>query len=203
MKKTLALTAITILIMSSQAYSDVIINEISRDGVVWVELHNTGSGEVDLSGWKIRNSNGEDPILGRIKPGGYLVICESSQELRSHYKDIPSPIFEIRDGELGSGLKANSDMVALVAPDGSIVDQVNWGIPSSGWHFYNSALWNPGILDHSPILARIPNSFDRDMPEDFKGLASGTPGSMNQVYNGLGTVSWGKIKAIFAGQKRR
>ncbi len=185
------------------AEAGILINEVSRSDVVWIELHNTSSSAVDLTGWRIRNSSGEDPLSGTIKPGGYLVICESRARLEARYHDIKAPIFEVRDGTIGSGLKSNSDMVALIDRNGRIVDELNWGMPSSSWRFFNNSLWQPGILDQAPVLARIPNAYDRDLPEDFRGVATGTPGEMNQVYNGLGTVSWGKIKAIFAGQKRR
>ena len=193
-----------ILIASTlRAAPSILINEVSRSGIVWVELRNISSEVINLNGWKLRNAHGEDALSGSVKPGGYIVICESREQLLSNYPSIHSPIFEVRDGQIGSGVDPNNDMLEIVAPDGTVVDMVNWGMPRSSWQFYTRDLWNPGIIIHSPVIARIPDALDRDMPDDFRGVSTGTPGEMNQVYNGLGTVSWGKIKAIFAGQKRR
>jgi len=180
----------------------LLINEVSRGEVKWVEIYNPTMHDVNLDGWKLRNSNGEDMLSGVIQAHGYLVVCESRSELTQNF-EVQSQILELPDRRIGSGLNANADMLVLLDNRGRIVDFVNWGHPNPNWRFYFKDLWNPGVIASGSVIGRLPNALDRDLPDDFRGLGMATPGAMNQTYAGLGTASWGKIKAIFAGQKHR
>jgi len=79
---------------------DVVINEIhydanpKTDAVEFVELHNAGGKDVDLSGWRF--SNGIQytfPANTTLEPGGQLVVAENPTELRRKFKLSASVVF--------------------------------------------------------------------------------------------------------------
>ncbi|MCI2956737.1 lamin tail domain-containing protein [Agromyces atrinae] len=94
----------------------VAINEITQnsDATDWVELTNTGSSPVDLSGWWLKDDK-DDRVFALaagtvLEPGAFLAIDVDV--------DIP--------GRSGFGL-GRADMVRLYAPDGvTLVDQYAW-----------------------------------------------------------------------------
>ncbi|WP_165368087.1 lamin tail domain-containing protein [Phytoactinopolyspora endophytica] len=87
------------------------VNEVESSGGDpgdWVELMNTGSEDVDLSGWLLRDDDDTHtstiPEGTVIEAGGYYI----------HERD-----------QLGFGL-GGSDMVRLYAPNGNLVDATEW-----------------------------------------------------------------------------
>lgn len=191
---------VAILLIFSDLWSEhLVINEVSLGDNRWIEIYNPTAQVIDLSGWKIVNRNGSDELGSVIYPGGYIIVAENS----NFPGGFPGHPYHIPDGEIGNGLSSTADMLALVDPQGEVIDLVNWGTPSSSWSNYNSSLWNPGIT-YSPgaYLARVPNGIDRDTPRDFKNVYIPTPGQANPLTTGLDTSSWGKIKALFSGQRR-
>jgi len=72
------------LLFFGPASAAVVINEIlyhapdDLDDLQFIELHNTGAAEVELSGWKLgREVNYEFPRGTKIAANGYLVVCKS------------------------------------------------------------------------------------------------------------------------------
>jgi len=170
---------------------DIIINEVSVKDGGWVELKNTGSSPVNLKGWKIMNSGGSDLLPDVVvQPGAYLVIAGSRAVRADAY---------LADGSLGSGLIASGDMLALVNPEGEVVDMLNWGELNPNWKNYIPGLWGRGpSVSSTGILARIPDAADRDLARDFREMPQATPGDENTYPAGLDVPSWGKIKALFS-----
>ena len=181
----------------------LLINELSRGPIRWVEIYNPSSRVIVLDGWKIVNSGGEDFLKGSVEAGGYIVIVESMEGFSEVFPGISkSQMIEMEDRTIGSGLRKESDMLALVDPDGNVSDLVNWGTPDMNWKNYLPQLWNPGINSTKDVLARFPNGFDTDSPSDFHGATRPTPGSQNLQTSGLDATTWGKIKALFSGKRR-
>lgn len=181
----------------------LLINEFSRGTIQWVEIYNPSSQDIVLDGWKILNSQGEDALKGSIGARGYLVIVASIEGFSELFPQLNrSLMIEMNDKTIGSGLDANADMLALLDPDGNISDLVNWGNPDMNWRHYFNQLWNPGIISHRDVIARFPNGVDTDSPTDFHGTSRPTPGSQNTETSGLDATTWGKIKALFSGNRR-
>ena len=91
------------------------INEVESNGDVvgdWVELTNTGTDPVDVSGWKLRDGGDTNPTVSipggtTIAPGAFYAI----------YTEIPPP---------GFGLGVD-DEITLFRTDGTtVVDQYAW-----------------------------------------------------------------------------
>lgn len=139
------LTALTFLAPSLRA--DVVISEFlaSNDTTLeddffedsdWIEIHNTGSGFVNLLGWRLTDTSGNlskwvfpERIL---PPGGYLVVFASSRDR----KISGAPL------HANFALSADGEFLALVRPNGTIassyapvyprqVTDVSYGIPQS------------------------------------------------------------------------
>ena len=64
-------------------------------------------------------------------------------------------------------------MLALKDNYGNIVDQMNWGTPTSTWPNYNLNLWDPGCggVNEGHMLARVPTGQDTDTVSDWHDLA--------------------------------
>jgi len=194
---------ITAFLAVNLGASGLLINEISVRGENWVEIYNTGSTPVDLEGYRLMNSVSQDPLGGTVPAHGYLIVAASVKRFRHLFPEVEVEIYQVPDREIGSGLNSDREMLALVDPEGHIVDLVNWGNPDPLWPNFCSFLWVPGVMTQEPYLARMPNGKDTDRPTDFTGVFEPTPGEKNPAPMGLSTASWGKIKALFSGNPRK
>jgi len=62
--------------------TNVVINEFDPYGE-WIELHNKGTTQADLTGWTLEDSRGKpEPIKGTIPAGGYLVLEKARKDYR-------------------------------------------------------------------------------------------------------------------------
>ena len=91
-------------------FGDVVINEIyydanpKTDAVEFVELHNAGGKDVDLSGWRF--SSGIEfafPAKTTLEPSGYLVVAEDPAEFRRKFKLAASAVLGPYINRLSNG----------------------------------------------------------------------------------------------------
>ncbi|MCK5027522.1 MAG: hypothetical protein KAS07_03825, partial [Candidatus Pacebacteria bacterium] len=141
----------------------------------WVEIYNQTNTSLDISGWKICDDTACDTLsmdINFVEPYGFVVIVED--ESSWHEWNIPGNVVVVplSDGAIGGGLDYGSDMLFIKRPDDIIIDQMNWGEPSVTWLYYNSDVWNPGILvsTSTEILAREPLGYDTNQQENFVEL---------------------------------
>ena len=88
----LLFAAITAILQFSTVYvcggARVVINEVNYhpanddDRLQYVEVHNAGDAEADLSGWKLRGVKFDFPNKARIGAGEFLVIARDTQALQ-------------------------------------------------------------------------------------------------------------------------
>lgn len=98
--------------------------ESGRDAAYeWVELHNPGADAVDIGGWSIGDATTTDMIASPtiIPAGGFLVIRG-----RSATAGGASGV-SLADGDIGSGLANDGDVVRLLNADGEVIDTVAYG----------------------------------------------------------------------------
>ena len=100
------------------SYSDgIVINEVlpSPEGPdadnEWIEFLNQNDFAVDLSGWKISDTEGKTKIYvfpekTNIKANSFLLLSRTESKVT---------------------LNNNGDGIQLIQPDGNIIDNVNWG----------------------------------------------------------------------------
>ena len=133
--KTLLWCFVCIVFSTLQA-QDLLITELtdpqnSNDVGRYVEIYNPSTNDVDLSiGYALQRwTNGNtDPqsavaLTGTILAGGYYVVCNDAAKFLATYGVEASQ-------DIGTGGAADSngdDNVALIGPDGSVVDM--FGVP--------------------------------------------------------------------------
>ena len=157
--------------------SSVVINEInynSADGFDpgdWVELFNTGSTEIDLSGWTLKDEDDGHvftvPPGTRLSPQDYLVVCADLSAFQSLFPSVTDAI-----GDLGFGLGGNGDSVRLFEAAGALHDLVAYGTESP---------WPDTPDGQGPTLELIDPGADNRLPESWAAsvAAHGTPGGAN------------------------
>ncbi|MDP6252918.1 MAG: lamin tail domain-containing protein, partial [Verrucomicrobiota bacterium] len=114
---------------SGAVLGEVVINEIhydadpKTDAVEFVELHNAGGENIDLSGWRF--SNGIQytfPANTTLESGGYLVLAENPEELRRKFKLSALVVFGPYINRLSNG-----EVLTLRDAMDQGVDQVDYG----------------------------------------------------------------------------
>src|SRR5438128_4345103 len=168
--------------VSPLAHARVVINEImyhapdDLDDLQFVELHNSGSEAVDLSGWAFTQGiKFKFADRTRIGANGFLVVCRHAERFKEFYSAPVAGVFD-------SAISHKGERIALSDAAGNIVDSVK---------FKDRAPWPTGADGYSGSLERIsadaasddpanwassPLSEDRDKP-------AGTPGRPNASFS--------------------
>ncbi|MBN1465565.1 CotH kinase family protein [candidate division KSB1 bacterium] len=159
--------------------SEIIINEINYksasyfDVKDWVELHNGGDAEVDLSGWTLKDDQDKHcfilPKGTTIAPNGYLVLSEKTSTFRAFFPLVHNVI-----GDFGFGLSSQGDVVRLFDDHGRLVDVVA---------YQPTKPWPTKANGRGASLALITPTMDRTRPASwYAALPHGTPGQANIRY---------------------
>ena len=107
----------------------VLINEVAWAGThassndEWIELHNSGSEEIDLTGWILTDEGDIDIALsGTIAEHGFFLLERSAD----------SVVSDIAADQLYNGvLKNNGETLSLKDPSGGVIDSAN--SDGDGW----------------------------------------------------------------------
>lgn len=89
----------------------------------WVELVNDGAEAVDLSDWRIGDSQASRALWGAIEPGARVVFSDGP------LADADGEV-RLLDGRIGNGLNNDGDTLALIAPDGATIATIEYGGPA-------------------------------------------------------------------------
>ena len=172
----MALVALFTQITADEA--NVVINEINYhsedlfDPGDWVEFHNPGLEEIDLSGWIFRDGDdahgyyfGHGTVL---PPGGYLVLCQDLDAFASLFPEVAGPI-----GPTGFGFSAGGESLRLFRPDGTLFDRVDYD---------DAPPWPVAPDGNGPTLALISPLWDNNDPEAWaESTGHGSPGESNDI----------------------
>lgn len=123
MAKNMCLASLAVLLACGLGLSSVVINEVELsppdNASQWVELYNTGSEAVDLTGWTATIVDGPwtgpIPLSGSIEPRGFLVAEGKS-----------------------SWIQNNNGTVILTDNSGNVVDRT----PALSDSKYNDFTWS-------------------------------------------------------------
>lgn len=197
-KKLFTLMLIAALLMQAAfmqaltafAYSagDVVINEIAWAGTAdgsgdeWIELYNTTTSVIDLSGWYIEDDTTTVYAIasGAIEPHGYFLI-EDSEEAVDNASDALIALSFANAG----------DSLVLKDADELVIDTVNAG----------GGAWYAGDSDTKASMERVDPAILVDSADNWASALSGngatgrdggailgTPGSANSNYGGSGPI---------------
>jgi hypothetical protein len=88
----------------------------------WVELANFGTEPANLEGLVLQENVGRLtlPPLS-LDPGGVLVVAASRADTGA------AALVHLLEGVLGNGLGNGGDRLALLTPEGAVLDAVSWG----------------------------------------------------------------------------
>ena len=127
---------------SFQFRDEIVINEIMYHHIplpsdgnppvvesneAWVELHNRGNATVDLTGWRIDDGVRFDFAPGTtIAPGGYLVVAEDVQDMRTRHPGI------VVVGNFNGNLSGKSDRLVLLDA---------WDNPADVVEYHDTGRW--------------------------------------------------------------
>lgn len=133
--RTRGLYALVLMLLWPCAlFGDVVINEIHYDPdiktewVEYIELYNTGSTDVDLTGWYFKGGISYEFAPGSILPAnGYIIIAQDPSHIHAKWSSgrlglPPSLVFGPFDGHLGN----EADRVELCDAHGDRVDRVDY-----------------------------------------------------------------------------
>jgi hypothetical protein len=157
---------------------DVVIDEIFADptpsvglpAYEWIEIKNTSSFPINLSGWKISNGNGGGLISSiTLQPDSYLIVCSASALSNLSGYGMATSISGF------PSLNNESDVLSLSDANGKIIHAVQY---SSDW--YQNDLKKDGGWSLEMIDTKNPCNANNNWmsSKDAKG---GTPGKENSM----------------------
>jgi hypothetical protein len=188
-------TAICSGALLSQAHAALIINEIDydqpgTDSGEFIELFNSGNGDILLDGFTLDLINGTTgssyrPTINlsglNIGADAYLVLCDSASSVANcNYAFTPST------GWFQNGSSSVGDAVALYDATGQLIDSVVYeGIGTTLGAFAEGGT-SAGADSNSVImsLSRLPNGMDTDNNSNDFATGCLTPGSANSAGTG-------------------
>ncbi len=116
------------------AHAEIKVTEIAWMGTAnsqyeeWVELYNSGTDDVDLSGWKLFKSGSTTlfSLTGTITHGQYYLVCRTTASLQNPLGGICNE----QGAWGGSGLNNTSDQVILKDSQGTVAQSIDG---TGGW----------------------------------------------------------------------
>lgn len=117
----------------------------------WIELYNSGSISVNLSGWHLQTKNGKTFSLGgyNIGEGGYLVLPRTTTKLALHNFDETISLFD------NQGHLVDSSTIFGTAQEGKSWSRISY----SDTGIFGFANPTPGALNSKPNTELIVNHY--------------------------------------------
>jgi hypothetical protein len=175
--------AVLALICSGTVLGEVVINEIHYDGdpktdaIEFVELHNAGGKNIDLSGWRFSNGiKYTFPANTSLESGGYLVLAENPAELRRKFKLSASVVFGPYINRLSNG-----EVLTLRDAVNQSVDRVGYG---SGFP------WPTAASGAGSSMELIHSSLDNDLGGSWRSSGMQVIAGEPVVFIASGRSGW-------------
>lgn len=162
-KFQLALPIFLLALLPSFAHGEIVITEVMYNSsgaeadTEWVEIYNSGSGSVDLTGWFLddEDANGfgpENPLNGSLMAGQVGIIFNdvlSASDFADGWElDSSVALFAVTWGSLANGPSDTNEIITLHDSSGTQVDIVNYD-DENGWPADNNSasiyLLNPEL----------------------------------------------------------
>ena len=153
----------------------IVINEVQPLGTSsaeWVELYNPTNQAIDISGWKIEESEFED-VFGTnliLQAGSYAIVVSPTFNTSS----LPSTTLLVKlDSSIGNGINDVNGHLVLSNSSSTVVDKMSYGTDTTA---FTSP---PDIPSPNKTLSRIPNGIDTDLSADWVTNSNPTIGVSN------------------------
>ncbi len=169
------------LFLASPATAEILLNEVhyspepNNEAVEFIELYNSGTEAVDLSGWAFTDGLSYTfPDGTTLAPGAYYILAQNEAQYNKKFGSI----FvggQKADGAFGSGqLAGGGEELTLRDAAGNVMDRVDYddGFP-----------WPVTAGGEGPSMELIHPSLDNDLGGSWRSsLGEPTPGEQNSVY---------------------
>jgi hypothetical protein len=162
-------------------YEDVIINEISYNNEAttnpgdWIELYNKGRYDIDISGWKLTDSDPNHQFIFAantiLKAGEYLVITNDLTKMKTIFGSVKNLVEPFT---FSFGLGNETDAVKLFSRQDQLIDEVNYNNSEPWMTFDPEELWSLELINPA-----VNNNSGRNWVLSQK---DGTPGLRNAPY---------------------
>ncbi|HAH24794.1 MAG TPA: hypothetical protein DCL77_13745 [Prolixibacteraceae bacterium] len=160
-------------------YQDIVINEISFNNAAtadpgdWIELTNTGQYDIDISGWKVTDSDPNHQYIFAastiLKANEYVVVSSDLIKFNSVFTGVKNLY-----GPFNFGLSSTLDAVRLYSREEQLVDEVN---------YTNISPWPTSSFDELWSLELTNPTLDNNSGANWVlSIKNGTPGSRNTPY---------------------
>tara|TARA_R110000868_G_scaffold378658_3_gene644170 strand:+ start:23735 stop:26761 length:3027 start_codon:yes stop_codon:yes gene_type:complete len=156
----------------------ILINEINYnssddyDSGDWIELYNRSSSVVDLSDWKLTDSNPENvfsfPLNTVLQPNEFLVVYNDADAFQSVYSTVSNIL-----GPIDFNFSNGGELIRLYASDSSLIDQVEYSDDDD---------WPTEPDGNGSTLELKSYDLDNDLSSSWgSSNGKGTPGSSNSI----------------------
>ncbi|MBI2947738.1 MAG: CotH kinase family protein [Verrucomicrobia bacterium] len=171
-----------VALLPAAAQARVVINEIfynapnDVEDLEYVEIHNTGRGAVDLSGWAFTKGIKWKFASGtKIEPNGFLVLCRNRDRFKEFYNTEVQGVFEQPLSNKGEQIEL-ADATGKVADAVKYKDEAPWPMGADGFSGSLERICPNANGDDASNWASSPLSEDRIKP-------GGTPGKANASFS--------------------
>ncbi len=176
--KSILILFLSFFIVSNSYGQTIVINEINYNSAAtvdtedWVEIYNNTSANVDISGWKIKDSNDDNEFIFDastiLNAGAYLVIVRDLTDFKAVFPNVTNVVDSIDFNFSNAG-----ELVRLYNSTDVLVDQVEYDDISP---------WPTEPDGNGPTLELIDPNFDNSLAASWGASSgNGTPGSQNSV----------------------
>ena len=160
----------------------VVINEInyhsedSFDPDDWVEIYNNTDYTIDISNWKLMDSNTSHVFLipknTILHKGDFIVIAKDLDKFRNLFPSVKNVI-----GETDFGFSAGGEVIKLFDDKWNLIDSVEYDDQSP---------WPVEPDGQGPTLELKDPDLDNSLPENWAASENhGTPGTYNSVFTAI------------------
>jgi len=152
----------------------ITISEINHKSIVnwnsgdWIELHNYGTVDVDISGWTFKDTNNSNsftiPDSTVLVQDEYLVLCEDTMQFRLYNPAVSNYV-----GPFNFGLKSTGENLRLFDENGQLYLSLT---------FTGDSLWPPAANGLGSTMELLDPYNDMNSSYNwFEGCFGGSPGS--------------------------
>lgn len=160
-------------------YQDIVINEISFNNAAtadpgdWIELTNKGQYDIDISGWKVTDSDANHQYIFAantwLKANEYVVLSSDLIKFNNVFAGVKN-LF----GPFNFGLSSTLDAVKLYSREEQLVDEVN---------YTNISPWPTSTFDELWSIELTNPTLDNNSGTNWVlSVKDGTPGLRNTPY---------------------
>ncbi len=160
-------------------FENMVINEISfnndalPDPGDWIEIYNKGKEDIDISGWKLTDSDTTHRFIFApntwVKSNSYLVVSNDLTKMETVFGTVKNEI-----GTFAFGLGSETDKVCLYSLSNQLIDEVSYSNVVPWQTFDLKKLWSLELTN--------PAKDNNSASNWVFSVGNGTPGVRNTPY---------------------